>query len=449
MGRLSPVWPHSTDIQVARGAGVRLFTESDSYLDFTSGIGVTSTGHCHPAVVAAIQDQAQRLLHGQVTVVMHQPVIELAQRLSQLFPEDLDCFFFANSGSEAVEAALKLARHATGKPNFICFQGAYHGRTFGALALTTAKSMYRSGYQPLIPGIFTAPFPTRSQQRGEDCDETVELCLEQLRLILETSSTPDETAAMVVEPILGEGGYVVPPQSFLRGLREICNESGILLIADEVQTGFGRTGRMFACEHFGLWPDIMVIAKGLGSGMPISGIAASSQLMASWRLGSHGGTYGGNPVCAAAALATIRTIENEGRVSNPARMGDLLLGRLKEITQGVPMVREVRGLGLMVGCDFATAAGTPCPEEARRVRDRCVDGGLILSTCGTQDHVVRWSPPLTVRQEEIEMALRIFSDALHPAAEGPVPRSPEIEGGDGSSIDPVRAAAMVRSSKGI
>jgi 4-aminobutyrate aminotransferase len=417
--RLSPVWTRYTDLEVGRGEGVRLYAgDGRAYLDFTAGIAVASTGHCHPRVVAAIQRQAERLLHGQLTVVYNQPVLELAEELSTLLPESLDCFFFANSGSEAVEAALKLARHATGRPNAIAFQGGYHGRTLGALSLSSAKSVYRSGYQPLLAGTFLAPFPRVPPRRNEDPDGLTGRCLEQLELILATVSTPEETAALVVEPVLGEGGCVVPPARFMRGLRETCDRTGILLVADEAQSGFGRTGRMFACEHSGVWPDIVVLAKGVASGMPLSGIAASRELMDGWRPGSHGGTFGGNPVCAAAGVETLRVLRDEGLVENAARQGEHLIGELRALQPAAASMAGVRGLGLLIGCEFATGRGDPDPVTARRVRERCLAGGLILSTCGAQDEVVRWTPPLTVGTADIETAVGIFAAALEAVETG-------------------------------
>jgi 4-aminobutyrate aminotransferase len=411
--RLSPVWLRYTDLEIGRGEGVRVHArDGRTYLDFTAGIAVTSTGHCHPSVVAAIQRQAERLLHGQLTVAYNQPALELAEELSTLLPERLGCFFFANSGSEAVESALKLARHATGRPNAIAFQGGYHGRTLGALSLSSAKSVYRSGYQPLVAGVTIAPYPYALRHGGGDPASLAEHCLGQLELILETTSTPEETAAMIVEPILGEGGYVVPPAGFVRGLREICDRTGILLIADEAQSGFGRTGRMFACEHFEIWPDVIVLAKGIASGMPLSGIASSHELMAAWRPGSHGGTFGGNPVCAAAGVETLRVLRDEGLVENAARQGELLLRLLGDLQRRSGALAEVRGVGLMVGCELATRHGLPDPDTARRVRERCLAEGLLLSTCGAWDQVIRWIPPLTVGSREIETAVRIFAAAL-------------------------------------
>jgi 4-aminobutyrate aminotransferase len=404
---LSPVWGGTRQIDAERGAGSYLYTNGSRYLDFTSGIGVTSTGHCHPRIVDAIHLQAELLLHGQPTLVQSKPLWDLASTLRGLLPEQLSCFFFANSGSEAVESAVKLARQTTGRSNVIAFQGGYHGRTLGALSLTSAKAVYRTGYHPLPSGVFFTPYPSADDQTGP----AVASCLDQLQLALSTYSPASETAAVIIEPVLGEGGYVVPPGEFLRGVRVLCDTLDVPLIFDEVQTGFGRTGRMFASEHFGTWPDILVLSKGLGSGMPISCIATSYERMARWHPGSHGGTFGGNPVCAAAALATIDVIRDEHLVENAARMGEYLLRKLLEITR-LPMASiSTRGLGLMIGCEF-TSCGAPSPSQAEDVRHRCWDNGLLLSTCGALDHVIRWAPPLTVTSMEIDAAVAVFEEAL-------------------------------------
>lgn len=409
---LSPVYPLFTHIEVERGEGAYLYgSDGRRYLDFTSGIGVTNTGHCHPRVVRAIQTQAERLLHGQITIVRHPPLQDLMAELRTVVPDDLDCFFFSSSGSEAVEGALKLARHATGRTNVISFQGGYHGRSVGAMAITTAKTIYRGHYQPLMPGTFVAPFPYTFRYR-QNPETLSSWCLEELRHLLLTQTAPSETAALIVEPVLGEGGYVVPPASFLRGLREICNEHGILLIFDEIQTGFGRTGRFFALEHFGVRPDVLIMAKGLASGMPLSAIAASHSLMSRWRQGSHGGTYCGNPLAVAAAAETIRVLRDEDLVGNAARQGERLMQRLTAVRFDSRIVAEVRGLGLMVGCEFVGADGTASRAVAKRVRELCLEGGLVLITCGTHDNVIRWIPPLVVSEEQIEEAVRIFALAV-------------------------------------
>ncbi len=409
---ISPVWKRYTPIVVERAEGAYIYgADGARYLDFTCGIAVTNTGHCHPRVVQAIQEQATRLLHGQVNIVYHRPLLELVEELRTIVPPPIDCFFFSNSGAEAVEGAVKLARHATGRPNVIVFQGSFHGRTALAMALTTSKTIYRAGYQPLPAGVFVAPYPY-AYRYGWSPGQTEAFCLRELEFLLKTQTAPTETAAILVEPVLGEGGYVVPPPGFLAGLRRICDEHGILLIADEIQCGFGRTGRWFAIEHFGVVPDIMVMAKGLASGLPLSCVASRRELMERWAPGSHGGTYGGNAVACAAAVATIRVIREEGLLENAARMGALLIERLRELQREFPVIGDVRGLGLMVATEFTAADGTPASAVVREVIGRCLERHLLLLTCGTYDNVVRWMPPLVVTDEQIEAAVEVFRDAL-------------------------------------
>lgn len=409
---LSPVWTHYTQIIAARGEGTLIYDlEGRGYLDFTCGIGVTNTGHCHPRVVEAIRAQAGLLLHGQANILFHPPMLELVHELRQILPPTIDGFFFSNSGAEAVEGAVKLARAATSRPNVIVFQGSFHGRTVGTMSLTTSKTVYRAGYQPLMPGVFVAPFPY-AYRYGWSEDETSRWCLNELDLLLETQTAPGETAALLIEPVLGEGGYVVPPAGFLRGLRERCDRHGILLIADEVQSGMGRTGKWFACEHFGVVPDILVSAKGLASGLPLSGVFAPLSLMEKWPPGSHGGTYGGNAVAAAAAVATIQTIREEKLLANAAARGLQLMTGLRHLQEEFPQIGEVRGLGLMIGVEFRTPERKPDKSAAKAVAHAALEGGLMLLTCGPWDNTIRWIPPLTVREDESAQALEIFAQAL-------------------------------------
>ena len=417
---ISPVWTRYTPIVAERAEGAYVYDQDGTrYLDFTCGIGVTNTGHCHPKVVQAVQEQAAKLLHGQANIIFHPPLVELADELRTVVPEGLDSFFFSNSGAEAVEGAVKLARHATGKPNVIVFQGSFHGRTALTMALTTSKTIYRVGYQPLPSGVFVAPYPYayrygRINSIRWSAEETVEFCLRELELLLQTQTDPSETAAILVEPVLGEGGYVVPPPGFLKGLRRICDEHDILLIADEVQSGFGRTGEWFAIEHFGVTPDILVMAKGLASGLPLSGVAARRELMEKWIPGSHGGTYGGNAVACAAAVATIRVIREEGLLENATRMGAYLTERLGELRADFS-IGDVRGMGLMIGVEFTDMTGSPNTDLAKAVGKNCLKQGMIILTCGPWNNTIRWIPPLTVTQEQIDEALVIFKAALEAA----------------------------------
>jgi 4-aminobutyrate aminotransferase len=410
---VSPVWTRYTPIVAERAEGAYIYDRGSGrrYLDFTTGIGVTNTGHCHPRVVEAIQEQAAKLLHGQVNIVFHPPLLDLVQELEPVVPEGLNGFFFSNSGAEAVEGAVKLARHATGRPNVIVFQGSFHGRTALTMALTTSKTIYRVGYQPLPAGVFVAPYPYAYRYGWSD-DETVDFCLSELELLLHTQTAPQETAAILVEPVLGEGGYVVPPLGFLQGLRRTCDEHGMLLIADEVQSGFGRTAKWFAVEHFDLVPDIMTVAKGIASGLPLSGVVARRELMEEWIPGSHGGTYGGNAVACAAAAATARVIKEEGLLENGSRMGALLMDRLGEVQEAHPVIGDLRGLGLMIATEFTAADGSPATKTAKAVAQGCMERGLMLLTCGPWNNTVRWIPPLIVKADQIDEAVGIFRAAL-------------------------------------
>lgn len=412
LSHLSPVWTHYTEIIAERAEGCKIFgTDGKEYLDFTCGIGVTSTGHCHPKVVAAIQKQAGLLIHGQVNIIRHKPLLELVEELKPIVPSNIDGFFFTNSGAESVEGAVKLARQATGKPNIIVFQGSFHGRTVGTMSLTTSKTIYRSGYQPLMAGVFVAPYPYAFRY-GWDEEKTSQWCLEELELLLLTQTSPEETAAILIEPVLGEGGYVVPPVSFMKGLREICDRNGILLIADEVQSGVGRTGKWFAIEHFGIQPDIMTVAKGIASGMPLAGVFSRMDLMKKWTPGSHGGTYGGNAVAVAAAVATLKAIKDEKLILNAQQRGEQLVTGLRKLQEEYPIIADIRGKGLMIGTEIRTSSRKPDKATAKALIHACLDRNFILISCGPWDNTIRWIPPLVVSESEIFKALDIFRESL-------------------------------------
>jgi 4-aminobutyrate aminotransferase len=409
---LSPVWTHYSDVIVERGEGAYLYaTDGRKILDFTCGIGVTNTGHCHPKVVAAIQKQAGLLLHGQVNLVTHKPMLELVEQMQTIVPKSLDGFFFSNSGAEAVEGALKLARQATGRPNVIVFQGSFHGRTVGTMTLTTSKTVYRAGYQPLMPGVFVAPYPY-ALRYGWDAEKTSQFCLDELELLLLTQTAPQETAAIIFEPVLGEGGYVVPPASFVKAVRELTRRHGIMLIVDEIQSGFGRTGKWFAHEYFDIEPDIMTVAKGLGSGLPISGVVSKLEYMKKWVPGSHGGTFGGNAVAAAGAVATILAMKEEHMLGNACERGAQLMAGLGHLQEKYPQIAENRGLGLMVGTEFRDAKGKPDKKAAKDVIHACMDRNLMLMSAGPWDNTIRWIPPLIVSKDQMNEALNIFEQAL-------------------------------------
>ena len=410
---MSPVWGRIFPIEAERGEGCTIYAvDGKKYLDFTCGIGVTNTGHCHPKVVEAIRDQAGLFIHAQANILVHQPMLQLIAELRTVVPPAIDSYFFSNSGAEALEGAVKLARAATGKPNIIVFQGSFHGRTGLTMALTTSKTIYRAGFQPLPAGVFVAPYPY-AYKLGMSEAKTSEYCLNALQELLLSQTSPSETAAILIEPVLGEGGYVVPPTAFMKGLRELCDRNGILLIFDEVQSGFGRTGKWFAQEHFGVVPDIMTVAKGIASGMPLSGIFSRLDLMKKWPTGSHGGTYGGNAIACAAGVATIRAMRDEDMPGNAARRGVQLVTGLRKLQEQYPVIGDVRGLGLMIGTEFTAADGKPADKAlVKAIVHACEERGLLLLTCGTYDNVIRWIPPLIVSEAQINDALGTFATAL-------------------------------------
>ena len=409
---LSPVWTRIFTIDADHAEGCYIYdVMGNAYLDFTCGIGVTNTGHCHPQVVEAIQKQAGLLIHGQANIVIHKPMMELVQQLRTIVNPSIDGFFFTNSGAEAIEGAVKLARNATGRTNVIVFQGSFHGRTVGTMSLTTSKTVYRVGYQPLMAGVFIAPYPY-SYRYGWNDEQMSQWCLEELEYLLLSQTAPQETAAMLIEPVLGEGGYVVPPAEFLTGLRAICDKYGILLILDEVQSGFGRTGKWFAQEHFGVVPDIMTVAKGIASGLPLSGVFSRLDLMKKWATGTHGGTFGGNAVACAAGVATIQVMRNENMLGNARVRGEQLINQLRRLQLEYPVIGDVRGLGLMVGVEFRTSDRKPDKKTTKAIVQACFERKLMLLTCGTYDNVIRWIPPLIVTNEQIDEAIRIFAEAL-------------------------------------
>ncbi|MBU8809799.1 aspartate aminotransferase family protein [Mycolicibacterium goodii] len=412
MAELSQVLKQATGVIAARGEGVLLYDEQDrQYLDFTAGIGVTSTGHCHPRVVEAAQRQVATLIHGQYTTVMHRPLLTLVERLGEVLPPGLDRMFFANSGSEAIEAALRLSRQATGRPNVIVFHGGFHGRTVAAASMTSSGTKFRSGFSPLMGGVHIAPFPDPTHF-GWPVDQATDFALSQLDFILQTVSAPADTAAFFVEPVLGEGGYVPANERFLAGLRERADAYGALLVIDEVQTGFGRTGKFWGGEHFDAKPDILVTAKGLASGFPLSGIAASSAVMDKAWPGSQGGTYGANAVACAAAIATLDVIRDEDLVTNAHVCGAQLKQALQTVADKHDQIADVRGLGLMIGNEFRDADGKPDGATAAAVQQEAARRGLLLLTCGAWGQVVRFIPALVVSADQVEEAAGIWADAV-------------------------------------
>lgn len=420
MTSLSPILKQATPVVVDHALGSWIHgTDGNEYLDFTTGIGVTSTGHCHPRVVEAARDQVGRIIHAQYTTVMHKPLLELTEMLGDVLPAGLDSVFYANSGSEAVEAAIRLARMATGRPNIVVFQGGFHGRTVAAASLTTAGTRFSAGFSPLMPGVHMAPFPYAFRY-GWDEATAVEFALKELDYLFQTRTAPADTAAFLIEPVLGDGGYLPTPPAFMEGLRERADRHGIQLIFDEVQAGVGRTGKFWGHQHSTATPDILITAKGIASGFPISAIAAPTATMAKAWPGSQGGTYGGNAVSAAAAVATLHVVEEEGLVENARVRGDELQAGLKEIQSRFPAIGNVRGLGLMQGIEFTLEDGSPDAATATAVQQATTGQGLLTLTCGPSGNVVRLIPALVVTQDEIALGLQRFEAAVA-AVTGAVP----------------------------
>jgi 4-aminobutyrate aminotransferase len=416
---IPPVWTRYTDLVVERGAGSWIETiGGERYLDYTCGIGVTNTGHAHPRVAAAIAEQAAKIIHAQQNILYHKPGLELHQRLPRTFPglrqgEEAG-LFLSNSGAEAIEASVKLAKFATRRPAIIAFRGGFHGRTHGAMALTSSGVKYRGHFEPLLGGVHFAPYPYPLRNpTGRDPDAVIAHSLAGIEELFATVIYPDDVAAFLVEPILGEGGYVVPPDGFLPALRTVADRHGILLIADEVQSGMGRTGRMWASDWHDAHPDIVVMAKGIASGMPLSGIMARRELLDRLSPGSHGGTYGGNAVACAAAVATLDVIESEGLLANAARQGERLAAGLRAAADGHGTIAEVRGRGLMIGIEFAEGAELrPRPDLAKAVLHEAFERKLLLLSCGTYGQVVRIIPPLVTTDEEVDLAIGVIAESL-------------------------------------
>lgn len=412
MTSLSPLLKQATPVVVdhARGCWIR-GTDGEDYLDFTTGIGVTSTGHCHPRVVEAARQQVGRVIHAQYTTVLHKPLLELTEKLGDVLPAGLDSVFYASSGAEAVEAAIRLARMATGRPNIVVFQGGFHGRTVAAASLTTAGTRFSAGFAPLMAGVHMAPFPYAFRY-GWDEPTAVEFALRELDYLLLSRTAPTDTAAFLIEPVLGDGGYLPTPPAFLAGLRERADRHGIVLILDEVQAGCGRTGKFWGHQHSSAVPDILITAKGLASGFPISAIAAPNELMAKGWPGSQGGTYGGNAVAAAAACATLDVIRDEGLVDNARIRGEQLQQGLTQLQDKYAAIGDVRGLGLMQGIEFVDADGSPDAATASAVQQTTTRHGLLCLTCGPAGNVVRLIPALVVSADEIDLGLHRFGAAL-------------------------------------
>lgn len=405
VSHLSGVWSQVTDLQVTHGHGCRVVDASGhEYLDFTAGIAAASTGHAHPKVVQAIAEQAARFVHAQINVYRHDLLEPLADRLTEITPGAIDTFYFSSTSDELLEAAVKLAKHATGRRNVIVFDGAFHGRTHFTMAMSTSRAGDRQGFGPLPAGVFVAPFP---DPHASDQEDEVSRSLRGLDRLLLTQIGADEVAAVVIEPVIGERGYIPTPSEFMTGIAERCREHGILLVVDETQSGAGRTGTMFAVDKLGIEPDVLCMAKGISSGFPFAAFGTRREIDQRWRVGSHSGSSNGNPLGCAAALATIEVLTEPGFLDAVAARGEQLIDGLRDLQQLDQALLHVRGRGLMIATEFDSA------DRARAVVEHCRDeNGLLLMTAGTRNRTIRWSPPLIVTSDDVSFALKAFGDAI-------------------------------------
>lgn len=409
---IPPAAGRATQIGVVRGEGSYLYSEEGKkYLDFASGVAVCNVGHNHPEVVNAAINQIQTLIHGGHNVVYYESYISLAEKLVELTGNNT-MVYFSNSGAEANEGSVKLAKYVSERPAVISFMGSFHGRTIGTISLTASSSAYRKNYEGLLPSIYFAAYPycfrCPFKQKQGACGME---CLEQFDNIFTHLIDPYKVAAIIMEPVAGEGGYIVPPVDFVQGLSKICDKYGICLIFDEIQTGFGRTGKMFAYKHYGIQPDIMSCAKGIASGFPLSAVIGKEEIMRQWPAGAHGGTFGGNPVACAASLATIKLLE-EKLLDNAAEMGNYLKNRLIELKEKYAVIGDVRGLGLMVGLELVDENKNPNGNLVKKILGHCQQKGLILLSCGTYKQVIRFIAPTTVTRTEIDEALAILDEGI-------------------------------------
>jgi 4-aminobutyrate aminotransferase len=411
---LSPALAKTTNLMIESGKGCYIkTTDGEEYMDFVQGIAVNALGHSHPKVVAAAKEQIEKIFTASFNLVYYPTTVELARRIAEIAPGDLNSVFFSNGGAEANDGALKLARNYTGRPGIIAFRGSFHGRTMGATSITASNAKYRKNYEPLLPSVYFAPYPTCSRCPYNTCEEKCALeCIEEINRLFQYLVTPDNVAAMIIEPVMGEGGYIVPPKKYMQALRKICDEHGILLIFDEIQSGYGRTGKMFASENFGVVPDIMTLGKAIAGGLPMSAIVSTKEIMSKWLPGSHGTTFGGNPVCAATALAVLDVFEEEKILDKCNEQGKYLKDKLLALKEKYPVIGDVRGLGLMLAIELVKEDNSPNGEAFKFIRQYCEDHKLLILGCGYYGNNVRFATPLNITKEEIDKGLAIIEDAL-------------------------------------
>ncbi|MCH4208816.1 aspartate aminotransferase family protein [Bifidobacterium sp.] len=411
---LSPALAKTTELVIERGQGSYIWTvEGERYLDWVQGIAVNALGHSHPRVVRAITEQVQKLTTASFNMVNYPSTLELAKRIAQVAPGELSSIFFSNGGAEATDGALKLARAYTKRPGIIAFKGSFHGRTLGAVSVTASNSKYRKYTEPLVGGIHFASYPSADQcPQGYDEEQRSAWCLGDIRRIFDYICAPDETAAILVEPVQGEGGYVVPPVSFLKGLRAMCDEHGIMLIFDEIQAGYGRTGTMFAAENFGVVPDIMTLGKAIAGGVPASAVLSTEKIMSEWHPGMHGGTFGGNPVMGAAGLAVLDEFAESHILDNVNTQGAYLKQELLGLKERHPIIADVRGLGLMVAIELDHTDGRTGGDLVELTRSAALARHMLTLSCGVKGNGMRMATPLNVTKDVIDEGIAILDESL-------------------------------------
>lgn len=412
---LSPVLTKRTDLIIEKGEGSFIYDiDGKKYLDFVQGIATNPLGHCHKDIVSAIKNQCDKMISGPLSFYDYPPILELSEKLVKYLPGDIDNILYSNSGGEANEGAIKLAKFYTKRNGIISFLGAYHGKNFAALSATTVSAGARSDCGSMLSDTYIVPYPTKDQcPKGYDEDERTNYCLGEIKKVFDYIISPDNVAAFIMEPILGDGGYFIPPKSFIKAIRDICDRYGILLIFDEVQTGFGRTGKMFACEHFEVVPDIITLGKPMASGMPLSALCCNSLIMKKWKAGKHGGgTFGGNPLSTASSLALLKVYEKEDILSGCIEKGNYFINELQKLKQKYSCVEEVRGIGLFIAMEFSNEFDDEKNNTMKKIWDLCLEKGLIVATCGLRENAMRFIPPLNVSFDEIDQCILILDESI-------------------------------------
>ncbi|MFC2170047.1 aminotransferase class III-fold pyridoxal phosphate-dependent enzyme [Acidobacteriota bacterium] len=410
----SPCLTKTTNLLVEKGEGPYLITtKGEKYLDLVQGIAVNALGHSHPAIVDASCKQIKNLIHGSFNLVNFPSTLQLASEMRKITPGKLDMFFFTNSGAETIEASLKLARYISGRTSFIAFSGSFHGRTMGAASITSSNMRFRKSYAPFLSQVYFVPYPYCFRCAfGKDVDTCNIECLNYVKNEFHYAIPPDDVSAVIFEPILGEGGYIVPPSKYVHALREMCDRHRIYLIFDEVQSGMGRTGKMFSGEHYNIVPDILCLGKAVGGGFPLAILASTKENMTKWETGAHGTTFGGHPVAAAAALAQLKILTREGFLKEVEKKGRHFRSRLMDLAEKFPEIGDVRGLGLMLGIEFITEGKAPNPEKAKSVQKYLFEKNILVMTCGAFKQVLRFTPPLNISETLLDHTINVLKDAL-------------------------------------